>query len=1173
MPISATCPHCETAYTLNDDLLGKEMRCPNRDCREVFTVAAAPEILEAEVVDEEPFVAEVIDDGPKVMAKAAKRAKAVPAGPREVTFDGSAPPPGATTAVATAPAAVAVAPLLPDPEDLAEDEIFLKRRRRKGLPAGILIGLIGVIVVALGGVAIKLIVYAGQEKKQLIASAEAAFKNADYAESTKLYTQLLAEHPGDPDTEKYEFFKQLSELHAATANIAARDTPAEGVAAFDKFLSVWGDNPIAQPDDSGFGFDVFEAGRKTVDNVVGYSQDKIKSYTSNRTKLDSLGESEAGAKLGLDLLPRVEKYRVKDLPPLEGQKKTLDELVVQQARERRRLVVLAPYRTLPQDPTADRIAAFLDALRREKFDSDAEAQMMLTEAKKQLRKGIVAVKANKPPVPAPAEAAPALLFVAPPLGEKPLVLPPNPDAVPQTVFASARGFLYAVDADSGTLLWAVRTGTGVATADDVPVRVSTVEGGADSVLVPSDINGVAGLTSRQTRTGEALWHQPLEAAVAGRPIVVGTRAVVPLKDDAGSVVEFDLSSGNRLGHIPMRMRLGAGAVRQPGTGLVFVPGEGRRVFVLDADAADAEGNRLPLICLRVINTDHPEQSLRVPPIITGPAGDSAAPRFLVLCQADGTDGTKVRAFPVLPPTRGPQPDGPPEVSPPPAASLSLPGHVTLPPASDGERVAIVTDAGTFALFGANQIGNQDAGLYAVPIPVAPLPADAKSPIPGGVVFADEDEFWILARADLIRLRVGLTPQFGVQVARTGDPKPTGTPLHRPQVTANRDTAVAVVRSDETDGVRMIALDPRDGRVKWERKLGLIPAATPAAQPDGGAVLVDEDGGVFALPPTAAAGVEKDGTAPVMPDWVTARPSLKTSGPPRACALPDGTVWVVSPENGERGKKALRVRQIVGGKIAVDVAVALPDNIAGDPVPVAGSVAVPLVDGFVYKFDAKELKLVLGPMWRGEKVAADARCFTAPAGADGIYGSDGGTKFTKWRWPANEAWAPAGPAWTLREKLAFAPVLVDGRLLAADVTGSVWLYDPDRAGEPKRRWRPETGGVIPPGLPVGGFTLLPGGKKVAYTVGKTVIALDPNAPAPAWAATADAEVLGASVAGNKVLLTSVTGAVVAVDAATGKVGGSVKPSGGLIPRQKAVPFGPDKLLLIGWDGSAAFAGVP
>jgi hypothetical protein len=45
VPINALCPHCESRLTLQDDLLGKPMRCPI--CRDVFTVEPVPEPVSA----------------------------------------------------------------------------------------------------------------------------------------------------------------------------------------------------------------------------------------------------------------------------------------------------------------------------------------------------------------------------------------------------------------------------------------------------------------------------------------------------------------------------------------------------------------------------------------------------------------------------------------------------------------------------------------------------------------------------------------------------------------------------------------------------------------------------------------------------------------------------------------------------------------------------------------------------------------------------------------------------------------------------------------------------------------------------------------------------------------------------------------------------------------------
>jgi outer membrane protein assembly factor BamB len=722
--------------------------------------------------------------------------------------------------------------------------------------------------------------------------------------------------------------------------------------------------------------------------------------------------------------------------------------------------------------------------------------------------------------------------------------------------------------------------------EDVPVRVALGEGGTELVLVPSDLGGKPGITARVVRTGEAFWHQPLDAPPAARPVVVGKRVYVPVLDDAGTVVEIEAGTGNRLSHIPLQQRLGAGIFRQPGTGLVYVVAEGRRVFVLDVEPHDADGNREPMRCVQVLATDHPDNALRAAPVLTGPAGDAPAPRFLVLAQADDTQATKIRAFAVPPVTKGRKEEGaPPEVAPAAAGAVTVPGHVWFQPASDGERVAVVTDAGTFALYGTNQPGNQDAGLF--PVPSAPLPADPKAPSPGQVVYAEEDDFWVISRGNLFRLRLALTAAAGLQVAPSGVPRPAGVPVHRPQLNSRRDTVVAVVRSDESDGVRAVAFDPRDGRVKWQQKLGAVPPAAPVPMGDGSALLVDEDGGVYVLPPEAAA-VADAGTRAIAPGWVAARPTLAAAGVPKVAASADGkVVWVLVPERVAGGARQLRVRRFADGKMTAEAVVALPDRFAGDAVAVGETVVFPLADGFVRRFEPGQSKLVEGPQWRGEGVSADAECFLAAAGGDEFVGSDGGRRVGRWRWPsaAGSEWrpVPGGPV-VVRDRVAFAPAVfalgeTARRMLVADRAGNVWLYDADKAGDPLFRWRGTADGPIPAGEPTGGFVLVSAGGKprVVYGVAnRHVVCLDPGKgeAAPAWVvrgADGQAELLGWSAgSAGQVVVTDQSGRVTVYAAADGKAVATVRPElPDLFPQADAVAFAGDRLLLPLWDGSAVF----
>ena len=42
MPIDTRCPHCQKAYRLKDEFLGRKVKCPNPDCQKPFAVEPVP---------------------------------------------------------------------------------------------------------------------------------------------------------------------------------------------------------------------------------------------------------------------------------------------------------------------------------------------------------------------------------------------------------------------------------------------------------------------------------------------------------------------------------------------------------------------------------------------------------------------------------------------------------------------------------------------------------------------------------------------------------------------------------------------------------------------------------------------------------------------------------------------------------------------------------------------------------------------------------------------------------------------------------------------------------------------------------------------------------------------------------------------------------------------------
>src|SRR5262249_18012786 len=159
--------------------------------------------------------------------------------------------------------------------------------------------------------------------------------------------------------------------------------------------------------------------------------------------------------------------------------------------------------------------------------------------------------------------------------------------------------------------------------------------------------------------------------------------------------------------------------------------------VLDVAAKKCEG---------ILHTGHPSGSLRSEPILirrTDPfakvSGTNTVPSYLILTQADGLDHMKLRVF-GLPIENAETP---------PLLESRTRGWSWFRPYHDSERLAFVTDAGVFGLFGINQVHNEDQPLFPE---LAELRREEKVKAVrtearlarGQVVHVAENDFWILA---------------------------------------------------------------------------------------------------------------------------------------------------------------------------------------------------------------------------------------------------------------------------------------------------------------------------------------------------------------------------------------------------------------------------------------------
>jgi hypothetical protein len=615
------------------------------------------------------------------------------------------------------------------------------------------------------------------------------------------------------------------------------------------------------------------------------------------------------------------------------------------------------------------------------------------------------------------------------------------------------------------------------------------------------------------------------------------------------------------------------------------------VFVISAGTRDDGGAALPPRCVQILVTQHPPGTLRTPPLLIGPEGEGPGERLMILTQADG----KLRGFPV--PAVPPAPaDGsaPAETEATAAAELPLDGWVWFPPAADGERIALATDRGKFRVFGVKQPGTLDKAVFAVSSPELPEPP-AGTAIRGLVLPAEESACWVLSNGSLQKFRIANIPSRSLQVVEAGPRIPLGEPTQPAQLTKRRDAACLVVRSQTSAGCKAVLLNLGNGELRWQRQLGLIPAATPIRQ-EGVVILAAEDGGLVAIPSAGATPPGRTTVAPLA--WVIGIPPEQTTGPTRVALSADGSVaYTVTPiavtEDSKPVAKYL-VRRIAGGRVAHEGTVASPGAITGNPVILGDSLLIPASDGFVHRHVAGTGRtnpdsILPGPPWVTTSRSPEAECAITVLSDAAFLTSDGGQKMGTWSWPKGAGWAQGAGRWELPGTPAGAGVVLPprapgeaARLLLPDVSGTVRLYAADRGGEHLKIWR-SGGEKLPAGRPTSPFIVQQdaGGRPVvAFTIdNRTLVCIDPEKDAPLWAVRvgddAESSLLGSPhpAGAGRWVVTDLGGRVTLYDTEGNKGATLATALPGAVPAKAAGYVGGSEILAPLSDGSAVVLALP
>jgi outer membrane protein assembly factor BamB len=975
------------------------------------------------------------------------------------------------------------------------------------LAIGVMVGLGGLIVAAVAMYTLNVFV---EREGNLFTRANQQYKDGKFAVASRSYQELADEFPQSENAPTYRFLADLSDLRDQASSDAEL---AETAARIHEFLEKHQGDPLLHEH------------RQDVHTMLSGLADHLLAVADHDTSLPLLEKARA-------VLDESEHYPVakgteSDVAATKAKFAEVSTAITRRVHRQQFISGLkqrASHVTSLEDAKRAREAA-----RREGLDQDDEARALLTGMESEARARIRYVPLSGSEAPQATPAHEPSILVAPRLDDGKHALPPGN----RVVLALARGVLYALEQNTGEIMWAERVGVDTTA---LPVRLPRTPFSPELFLVVSaEQKALLALTARD---GRLLWRYKLNADCLGRPLVVGRRVYVPTYD--GKVHEIETVSGHCLGYYEVGQPLSVGGVQQPGTDLLYFPADSDYLYVLDAALTNAP-NQPPRCkqCVAVLHTGHPSGSLRNEPIVInrldpelGAAGSASSwPPYLILTQAAGGDRVKLRVFglPIndsaAPSLLNPEPD--------------VRGHLWFRPYFDDEKIAFATDRGMVGLFGINQVRNFDSPLFREIQGEIQLDNSAAGPVRAQVAHAVDNDFWIIANSSLQRYHLDIIGQRLKPVWPAA--LHLGSPLHAAQVD-EAGTMLTIVSHDLNRDIYLAtAVDLEHGVIRWQRELGLEIGADPIALA-GGVVVADRAGSLFHF---------TDARTPLQPGrnlwWKADSLRVKPSGGEKLAVtmMPadDGqsVLQLICPENGTHlvlRKFQPHSDETSKNKLEEHV-FELTSPLAGAPVRWGTEFLVPLADGTIRRLTLGPGTSTTagGPDWRSRRALADATCYIIPLNGTEFLTTDGIRGLSRWRWRQGEGFQslPISGELVLElpARIVAAPVLLrptatqeELRLAVADSDGNLRLLVGDdlRAA---RVWN--LGGKI-----TGGPHLLE--NRLACVVDRSkLVLLDPGKEAPIWTFSMPGEGIVGTPArmDNMIMLADVSGRFLGLDVETGK----------------------------------------
>jgi outer membrane protein assembly factor BamB len=1195
--ITAVCPSCDNSYQVEPALRGKPMRCPNPQCRTVFTVPAEPTAPQPPasngrrsglVGDVVPLVSVEAEAAPSWHSPPPVRRPAnLPAAPlptpepvaknapRETQAEAhetkarALEPPPVRRAVEAAPAAAPVE-TPPEPPVHQYDPPPPRGKHLVWIVAGFALGVVVLLVV--GGYFVWTQVL--HTESGMAKEADAAYSAGKYAQAGDAYKRLFDQFTTSNRRPYYQLMQQLCELRNQAS---APDPDVSSVLnLLDKFIDEHKDK------DPGLLKDRATDLGQTLDGLAK----SLAAHNANPkddVPLDVANQVEASLAKVTDLDPAVPSAIVRGsiAKSLGG---------VRQARDLNRQLEAAIARlktAAAAQPASLAVRLFLKLLKKEQAALPEIAQQLeVNQLQDQVyARHLEGVRYNPEGLnlPPPAHEAdethiPSLLVD--PLLRGGLSKSPADDSV---VLAVVRGVLYALNRTNGRTKWVVRVGVDTT---DLPVRVPAAVGVPERILV---LSADAKTVTAFDADGVQVWQYGMGAECLGRPLIVNQLAYLATYD--GKVHEIELGQGKLLGVFDLGQPLTVGGVRDPNTKLLYFPADDFCVYVLDVTSQVKR-------CVAVLYTGHPAGSLRSAPLLlSAPDKQGADSDWLVLNQAEGLHATRLRVY-HLPVADRDEPAEELKLKP-------IPGWTWFPPYHDGEKVAMLGDAGLLGIFGIRQVRNPKDPLLFPMLPeyfnVGPAAAAAAGAHSRAEVVAVRDrDYWLLAGGELKRLFLELTAKEGPRMKpMTGWDAPIlGSPLQATQVEKDPlrggTSLILVTEPSARQTCLATAVDDREGKILWQRQLGFVCRGEPLALRLAGAkgppvlLALDRGGGLFAFDP---ARQTKLGSG----EWHEIDKSLYPAmddgpgAPPVLLPGPDGqsAYQIACPGDGT----TLTIRHVevdpAGGPLKVDAerSMDIKSPLGGRPIVTDSMMVLPLANGILARLPlplGPELKLSMGPNWRSNKAPPDAVGRLTALGTDSFLASDGGHGLTYWQWPSPPGYVAlpkdkesGKPTLELEASLAADPVLLPEakgkprQVCIADVNGAVILLTAPADGhlKPEKHWN--VGGQITAGPWV---EVLPSGAaRIACIIDKQhLIWLDPEKEAILWKHRGDprpALVGRPQLVGGMVVVADDSGLIVGLDPDKGTVVGKpLRLPGSTVPAASPVGFGNDRLFTPLSDGT-------